>query len=37
MLVESQHQMGLTESFHAVTVARKFPNPLLGPLLESEP
>lgn len=33
MLVESQHQMGLSESFHAVTVARKFPNPLLGKLL----
>ncbi len=35
MLVESKHQMGLTESFHAVTVTRKFPNPLLGSLLES--
>ena len=34
MLVEARHQMGLTESFHAVTVARKFPNPLLGMLLE---
>lgn len=33
MLVESEHQMGLSESFHAVTVARKFPNPLLGTLL----
>jgi LysR family transcriptional activator of nhaA len=32
MLIESQHQMGLSESFHAVTVARKFPNPLLGKL-----
>lgn len=36
MLVESQHQMGLTESFHAVTVARKFPNPLLGTLLKGD-
>ncbi|EBA12133.1 LysR family transcriptional regulator [Roseobacter sp. CCS2] len=36
MLVECQHQMGLAESFHAVTVARKFPNPLLGQLLESD-
>ena len=34
MLVESRHQLGLTESFHAVTIARKFPNPLLGKLLE---
>ena len=33
MLVESHHQMGLSESFHAVTVPRKFPNPLLGKLL----
>lgn len=36
MLVESHHQMGLTESFHAVTVARKFPNPLLGRLLDAD-
>jgi len=35
MLVESQHQMGLSESFHAVTVARKFPNPLLETLFQS--
>lgn len=35
MLVEARHQMGLSESFHAVTVSRKFPNPLLGTLLES--
>ncbi len=35
MLVESQHQLGLSESFHAVTAARKFPNPLLGTLLDS--
>lgn len=36
MLVESRHQMGLNESFHAVTVSRKFPNPLLGNLLASD-
>ena len=36
MLVESRHQMGLSESFHAVTVARKFPNPLLDRLLASD-
>ncbi|MCK0095077.1 LysR family transcriptional regulator [Yoonia sp. F2084L] len=36
MLIEAHHQMGLTESFHAVTVARKFPNPLLGKLLSSD-
>lgn len=35
MLIEASHQLGLTESFHAVTIARKFPNPLLGPLLDS--
>jgi LysR family transcriptional activator of nhaA len=35
MLVEASYQMGLSESFHAVTVARKFPNPLLATLLES--
>lgn len=34
-LVEARHPMGLSESFHAVTVARKFPNPLLAPLLEN--
>jgi LysR family transcriptional activator of nhaA len=33
LLVESRHDMGLHESFHAVTIARKFPNPLLAPLL----
>jgi len=33
MLVEAQHDTGLRESFHAVTIARKFPNPLLEPLL----
>lgn len=36
MLMESRHDMGLTESFHAVTVARKFPNPLIGKLLDSD-
>jgi LysR family transcriptional activator of nhaA len=36
MLVESRHQMGLSESFHAVTVSRKFPNLLLGSLLASD-
>jgi LysR family transcriptional activator of nhaA len=34
VLVEAQHDMGLRESFHAVTIARKFPNPLLAPLLD---
>lgn len=34
MLVEARHEMGLTESFHAVTTARKFPNPLLATLLD---
>ncbi len=33
LLVEARHDMGLHESFHAVTIGRKFPNPLLGPLL----
>ncbi len=36
MLVEANHQLGLTESFHAVTIARKFPNPLLGTLLHND-
>ncbi|MEJ8562897.1 LysR family transcriptional regulator [Yoonia sp. GPGPB17] len=36
MLIEAGHQLGLSESFHAVTVARKFPNPLLGKLLASD-
>ncbi|MGJ8621954.1 MAG: LysR family transcriptional regulator [Yoonia sp.] len=35
LLVEARHDMGLSESFHAVTIDRKFPNPLLGALLES--
>ncbi len=34
MLIEAPHDMGLIESFHAVTIARKFPNPLLAPLLD---
>ena len=33
MLQEADPLSGLTESFHAVTVTRQFPNPLLGPLL----
>lgn len=33
MLVEARHEMGLRESFHAVTIDRKFPNTLLSPLL----
>ena len=35
MLIEAKHHMGLNESFYAVTVTRKFPNPLLGRLLDS--
>ncbi|WP_298972869.1 LysR family transcriptional regulator [uncultured Roseobacter sp.] len=34
LLKEAQHLIGLTEIFHAVTVKRKFPNPLLSSLLE---
>ncbi len=37
LLRESEHLAGLSESFHAVTVARKFPNPLLAMLLEPRP
>jgi LysR family transcriptional regulator, transcriptional activator of nhaA len=33
-LKEADHQVGLSESFYAVTVKRKFPNPLLAPLFE---
>jgi LysR family transcriptional activator of nhaA len=33
MLREADHLAGLTESFHAVTVPRQFPNPLLAELL----
>ena len=33
MLKEAPHGVGLTENFHAVTVKRKFPNPLLDGLL----
>lgn len=33
MLQEARHSIGLTESFHAVTVKRQFPNPLLLSLL----
>ena len=35
MLIEAKHHMGLNESFYAGTVTRKFPNPLLGRLLDS--
>jgi len=35
MLIEAAHDMGLSESFHAVTINRKFPNPLLPDLLDS--
>lgn len=35
LLIEARHDMGLSESFHAVTIARKFPNALLAPLLAS--
>lgn len=33
MLVEAHHDLGLIESFQAVTIDRKFPNPLLSTLL----
>ncbi|MEM8536557.1 MAG: LysR family transcriptional regulator [Pseudomonadota bacterium] len=33
MLIEAAHDLNLSESFHAVTINRKFPNPLLGELL----
>jgi LysR family transcriptional activator of nhaA len=33
LLIEARHDMGLHESFHAVTIGRTFPNPRLGPLL----
>lgn len=36
LLQEADPLDGLTESFHAVTVQRKFPNPLLAPLLARE-
>lgn len=35
LLVEAQHDMGLSESFYAVTIDRKFPNPLLASLLDA--
>jgi LysR family transcriptional activator of nhaA len=35
MLQEARHDIGLTESFHAVTVKRQFPNPLLLSLMET--
>lgn len=33
LLHEFHHRIGLSETFHAVTVKRQFPNPLLTPLL----
>ncbi|MFX0540590.1 LysR family transcriptional regulator [Roseovarius sp. S4756] len=33
LLREAAHDIGLSEKFHAVTVRRQFPNPLLAPLL----
>jgi LysR family transcriptional activator of nhaA len=33
LLTEAAHDIGLSESFHAVTIRRQFPNPLLAPLL----
>ena len=33
MLREAEHVIGLTEGFHAVTIARQFPNPILAGLL----
>ena len=32
-LVEAPHPLAITEAFHAVTLARRFPNPLLATLL----
>jgi LysR family transcriptional activator of nhaA len=34
LLKEADNLAGLSESFHAVTIKRKFPNPLLQPLLQ---
>jgi LysR family transcriptional activator of nhaA len=34
LLKEADHEIGLTESFHAVTAKRKFPNPMLAVLLD---
>lgn len=34
LLQEADHLVGLSESFHAVTARRKFPNPLLKALLD---
>ena len=33
ILVEADRLPGITETFYAVTMGRKFPNPLLRPLL----
>ena len=37
MLMEADHLVGLTESFYAVTIKRKFPNTLLSKLLSAAP
>lgn len=34
VLIEADKLPGIAETFHAVTIARKFPNPVLGLLLE---
>ncbi len=34
VLVEADRLPGIAETFYAVTIARKFPNPVLGLLLE---
>jgi len=36
LLVEADHLPGIAETFYAVTVHRRFPNPLLGSLIEVE-
>ncbi|MGG7645783.1 LysR family transcriptional regulator [Rhodovulum sp. YNF3179] len=35
LLVEADHALGIAEAFYAVTVARRFPNPILRDLLEA--
>ena len=36
LLVEAPHPLPIAETFHAVTVERRFPNPLLATLLAGE-
>jgi LysR family transcriptional activator of nhaA len=36
LLVEAPFDLAITETFHAVTIARRFPNPLLGDLLVND-